>query len=297
MLTSKRYYRLSAYWYPFRVPQLDSNGNPMQDKHGRPLQTRSDQFFPGSSFENVRELYVFDKKFKMLLLDAIERVEIAVRADISLTLGALDTFAHLNPIFLRPSFTKGRNKRGKIKYAEWLDTFNNAVERSRDEFVRHHHDKYGTQSPLPIWIAVELWEFGQLSHFYSGMNTPHCISVATRFRIPDWNLMESWLKSLNYVRNIIAHHGRLWNSVLVIQPKLPLQGAMPDFDALLSLPTLNTKIYFICCILCHFSKIVDSESSWPQQLQDLINSFPLMPRVTIQHMGFPPDWQNHHFWN
>jgi len=291
------YYRLSAFWYPFRiiVPQLDSRGKQLRDKHEKPLQKRSDQFLPGSTFENARDLYVFDKIFKMLLLDAIERVEIAVRADISLTLGALDKFAHLNPAFFRPSFITGVNTRGKTKYDDWLDKYEQAVQRSRDEFVQHHKKKYGSQSPLPIWIATELWDFGQLSHFYSGMKTSHCISIATRFAIPDWRLMESWLRSLNYVRNIIAHHGRLWNNALVIQPAVPPQGLISDFDVLLSNPILNTRIYFVCCILCHFSKVVNPQSTWPQQLKTLINNFPTMPHVSIQDMGFPSDWQNHEF--
>lgn len=292
------YYRLSAYWYPFRVivPQVDSDGNPLLDKHGNALQKRSDQFLAGSTFENARELYVFDKKFKMLLLDAIERVEIAARAEISLTLGALDKFAHLNPAFFRPSFTTRLNTRGKTKYDEWLDKYYNSVRRSKDEFVRHHKKKYGSQSPLPIWIATELWDFGQLSHFYSGLNTPQCVSIAARFGIPDWRLMESWLRSINYIRNIIAHHGRLWNNALVIQPGLPAPGLISGFDVLLSNPTLNTRIYFICCILCYFSRMANSQSTWPQQLQGFINDFPLMPHVSIQDMGFPVDWQDHKFW-
>ncbi len=275
------YYRLSAYWYPFR--KIVEN-------------QRTNDFLPDSKFEDAHALCIFDKNFKLLLLDAIESVEIAVRAEIALHLGSSDIFAHTKPHLFRPQFTTS-NKSGTIQYEIWKKKFNDAVHRSRDEFVKHHERKYGDRSTLPIWIAIELWDFGLLSWFYSGMQTPDCVAVAKRFSIPDWNLMESWLRSLNYVRNIIAHHGRLWNINLADSPKLPTKvGTIVEFDDLLTLPKINTRIYSICCILCHFSKVIDLKSSWSQDLINSIESFPQMPYASIQDMGFPPDWQSHSFW-
>jgi abortive infection bacteriophage resistance protein len=275
------YYRLSAYWYPFR--KIVEN-------------QRTNDFLPDSKFEDAHALCGFDKDFKLLLLDAIESVEIAVRAEIAMHLGSRDIFAHTKPHLFRNRFTSP-DKLGKIQYEIWQKKFNDAVHRSRDEFVTHHNRKYGDRSTLPIWIAIELWDFGLLSRFYSGMNTSDCIAVATRFAIPNWRLMESWLRSLNYVRNIIAHHGRLWNINLVDSPKLPTKnGTIGDFDTLVPLHNVNTRIYSICCILAYFSKVIDPQSAWPRSLIESIESFPQMPYACIQDMGFPPDWQSHSFW-
>lgn len=229
------------------------------------------------------------------MLDAIERVEIATRAEIALHLGAQDTFAHVNPRFFRPSFTTP-DASGRTKHQAWLHKFSEAVNRSKDEFVLRYERKYGVRSPLPIWIAIELWDFGLLSRFYSGLETAHCVAVAKSFSIPHWNLMKSWLRSLNYVRNVIAHHGRLWNLNLADNPSLPRRGVMADFDALVTMPYVGTRIYSICCILSHFSKVVNPQSDWPQHLAALIKSFPTMPYANVQDMGFPADWQNHNFW-
>lgn len=57
------YYRLSAYWLPFEHPK----GNP------------SPRFLPGTSFDTVTALYDFDRRLRLLVLDAIERIEVAVR--------------------------------------------------------------------------------------------------------------------------------------------------------------------------------------------------------------------------
>jgi len=281
------YYRLSAYWYPFR--KIEGG-------------IRADSFLDGSYFEDAQALYVFDKELKLHLLDAIERVEIAVRADIALTLGKRQVFAHEHAPLLHPNFAvvnyrydhaKGRRV---TRHEDWLDRFHKAVGKSRDEFITHYYGKYDAGSPLPIWIAIELWDFGLLSHFYSGMRDRYRRQVASRFAVPDWQLMESWLITLNYVRNVIAHHGRLWNLNLADQPMIPKAGVMVDFDALAVSPTVNSRIYSVCCILCHFSKIINPHSTWPQKLSEIVRSFPVMPHAGIQDMGFPADWQDQSLW-
>jgi len=52
------YYRLSAYFLPFK------NG---------------ESFRPGTEFNDVAGLYIFDRKLRLLVLDAIERIEVALR--------------------------------------------------------------------------------------------------------------------------------------------------------------------------------------------------------------------------
>ncbi len=59
-LSEVNYYRLSAYWHPFRQPC-------------------SDHLQPGTCFETVWDRYVFDRQLRVLTMDAIERVEISIR--------------------------------------------------------------------------------------------------------------------------------------------------------------------------------------------------------------------------
>ncbi|RZA20265.1 MAG: Abi family protein [Proteobacteria bacterium] len=292
------YYRLSAYWYPFRViaSQLDAQGKPILDNRGTPLQVRTDQFLPGSRFEDAHALYVFDKKLKLLLLDAIERIEIAARVEVALVLGERNPFAYTQQQLFHPDFTRVVGPRNQSRFQSCTDKFNDRLRSSKDDFVRHHRDKYG-QAPLPIWIAIELWDFGLLSFYYEGMAFRDRDAVARRFGIPRRNLMGSWLRSLNYIRNVIAHHGRLWNLNLAISPQLPAAGEMQGFDALLSLRNVNFRLYSICCILSYFTKVVNPTSSWPKDVVNLIESVPAMPYVGLQDMGFPTDWETHAFWH
>jgi abortive infection bacteriophage resistance protein len=283
------YYRLSAYWYSFRKTPL----MPHQGAHKIVL-PREDGFFTGSRFEHALELYVFDKRLRLLVLDAVERIEVAMRVSIAYQLGAKDPFAHTNAACLHGNFTKKINPRtNKTRHQEWLNKYNQVLSRSKEDFVQHYKHKYGL--PLPIWVSVELWEFGMLSTFYQGMTVADKSAIAQKYGVPDWQIMESWLRSINFVRNVAAHHSRLWNKNLVDQPKIPKRGVISEFDHLLNKPECHSRLYVMLCILTHFMRGLSVNSSWSKRLRDLIDNFPHVPNLSVIDMGFPASWEKHIF--
>ena len=66
-LSNISYYRLSAYMYPYK-----------QIGDGKFL----DSFIPGTTWDMIYNLYVFDRKLRLLVFDAIERLEVAIRTQI-----------------------------------------------------------------------------------------------------------------------------------------------------------------------------------------------------------------------
>ncbi len=67
------HYRLSGFWYPCRRPKFDNDGNFLKDsKTGLPV--RDDRFQDNINFNDIIELYLFDKKLRQLMLDGIERI-------------------------------------------------------------------------------------------------------------------------------------------------------------------------------------------------------------------------------
>jgi len=292
-LTRIGYYRLSAYWYPLRLPLITQDPITQKIKV-----SRQDKFCPGIKFENTLSIYVFDKRLRLLLLDAIERVEIAIRVDISHILGARDTFAHTNVSMLHGNFTKKIRQNGITAHQEWLTKYNKVLARSKEDFFKHYKNKYGL--PLPIWVSVELWDFGMLSTFYKGMQVADKKVIAGKYGIQDFSVMESWLRTLNYVRNVAAHHSRLWNKNLVDQPKFPKTGEISAFDPFtndqLSSQEVSARLYGVLCILLHMLKIISPNSSWRDRLREMIDQFPQVPPLSISDMGFPLQWQQHDFW-
>lgn len=284
------YYRLSAYWYPLRQVVLSQ-----AEGSSRITVQRIDAFRPGSTFEQALALYVFDKRLRLLVLDAIERIEVALRVDVSYRLGAKDPFAHMQPALLHGNFTKKVNPAsGRTGYQAWSEKHQQMVARSREDFVRHYQQKYG--EPFPIWVAVELWEFGMLSTFFQGMQVRDKDAVAARYGLPDGQLLQSWLRALNFVRNVAAHHSRLWNKNLVDQPKLPRPGALPSFDPGIGQPSISSRLFAVLCILLHLMRVVSPNSSWPTRLRQLLDSFPVAPGLSLGDMGFPAGWSGQPLW-
>jgi abortive infection bacteriophage resistance protein len=287
------YYRLSAYLYPMRTPLISQDQTTQKIKV-----TRQDQFMAGSTFDDALQMYVFDKKLRLLLLDAIERVEVTLRVDISYMLGSKDTFAHTNPCMLHGNFTKKKKLTGLTAHQEWLVKYEKVLKRSKEDFVKHYKYKYGL--PLPIWVSVELWDFGMLSTFYQGMQTSDKTTIATKYGILDFSVMESWLRTLTYIRNVAAHHSRLWNRNLVDQPKLPKIGEIKAFDPLVSasvtVKDVSRRLYGVLCILVYLLKVISPNSSWRDRLCEMVDQFPIIPQLSISEMGFPKDWKSHDFW-
>jgi abortive infection bacteriophage resistance protein len=282
------YYRLSGYLYPFRANLQTSQEKNLKDQ-------TQDTFLPGAKFQDAVLLYVFDKKLRLLILDAIERIEVALRVDIAYLLGKEDPYAYANSNLLHGNFTiKTDTQTGKTKHQEWLTKLEQLVLRSKEKFVTHYKIKYGL--PLPIWVAIELWDFGLLSTFYQGMRVNDKLNIAEKYAIPDWRIMENWLRCLNYARNITAHHSRLWNKNLIDRPKLPRPDEMVSFNPLLGNADVISRVYVVLCILAHFIGYISPRSSWQNRVIALIQSFPCAASISLKDMGFPEDWRQHSFW-
>jgi hypothetical protein len=177
-LSTVNYYRLTGYWHPFRLPN-------------------SDHFRPGTTFERVWERYVFDRKLRLVVMDAIERIEVATRTQISYHHGlAYGPFGYAENASSLPAFSQN-------EYAEFRRRVDEDVGRAREVFVDHFRQKYGdTHGSLPIWVASEVLSFGLVIRMVR--NAPNAVTkpVAAAFGVSR-NVLESWLLTTNTVRNIL----------------------------------------------------------------------------------------------
>lgn len=276
------YYRLSAYWYPFR----EFHVGPVVS--GTPAPIRSDLFVPGATFEEVFQFYVFDKKLRVYLMDGLERIEVAMRAIISDLLGARDTHAHRSPVHLDAGFVRE-------KYTRWLTKQDSHFARSREDFAEHFRSRYPSDEP-PIWIACEVWDWGMLSHFFGGMKPRDKDLVANRFGV-NGRQLETWLRAMNDVRNICAHHSRLWNRGLTVIPRLPVVGAVRELDHLprtnQSLSRLYTVLVLMRVMLQH---IHPTRSDWHRRVAGHALAGPTSPLINASTSGFPAGWETQPIW-
>lgn len=269
-LESVSYYRLSGYLYPFRVDGGDT-------------------YAEGTSLTVVWDRYCFDRRLRVLLLDAIERVEVAVRTQL------VYHFAHTHGAFGHcaedslPELTIAA-------YIEWREGLIVETSRSKEAFKEHFMKKYGdVHRNLPVWMVCELMSMGTLLTFFKGADKTIQSQVAAHFGMPD-ELLLSWFRSLYAARNICAHHSRLWNRVLGYAPGLPQPNKFPDWhhtnDEGKKLFT-NNRCGIILMICRSFLSKITPTSHWHERVEALFAQYPAIP---IAEMGLPENWQQHPLW-
>jgi len=251
------YYRLSAYFLPFK---------------------ERESFRPGTEFNDIAGLYIFDRKLRLLILDAIERIEIALRTSITYEIGhAYGPFGHTDPANFAPN----------LDHAKFMAELASEEHRARETFAAHFRKKYTAESHLPVWMATELLSFGTISILYKSLAPAIKNRISAEFGVSD-RYAASWLHALSYIRNVCAHHKRLWNRELAIKPQLPTRSlAWPH--AVQS----NERLYCILVLLQHMLKVVSPRCHWRDRLFKLFDEH---PDVSLAPMQVPPDWRVRAIW-
>lgn len=265
-LRRANYYRLSAYWYPLR--QRDDAGNVL------------DQFEAGAQWQTVVNLYEFDRQLRLTVMDAVERVEIAVRAQIALQLAQNGgPFGYTSPAMFHPKFP----------HAEWLSKTREEIERSKEEFVRHYKAKYSGFPRIPVWMLTEAISLGNLSRLYRGLYNDSKKPISTAFGAHH-KAFADWLHVLTYVRNVCAHHSRLWNRELAIRPpemKDP-RWAPPHTPR-------NDRVFFVLLILRHTLSALGNGDDWKAACSAVLAPIAAERRWRAA-MGMPDNWIEHPVW-
>lgn len=257
------YYRLSAYRFP-----LTEKGNP-------------DRFLPNTRFSTLWELYEFDRRLRQHLSDALKRIEISVRARLSYVLARAYGPQALSDPKVFPD---------TARHQAALERLDEELKRSDEVFVGHFQKNHNLSRP-PIWAACEVMSFGLLSRFYANISESRLQKeIAQTYRLFPPTL-KSFLEQAVHVRNLCAHHSRLWNRRLTVTMTLPQTQPRAILSSLH--PAEPRKLYNTLVLLGHFVNVISPANTWTRQLVDLIQgtAFDVAPE-----MGFPADWRERDFW-
>lgn len=264
------YYRLTGYLYTFR--EADHS------------------YRAGTTLEMVWRLYTFDHRLRLLMLDAIESIEVHVRTQLAYHFAhAYGAFGYLDAGNL-PNFdvSRGDFNRWETKLLEQMQR--SRQPKGREDFVIHFFTKYGdTHSILPIWMLVELMDFGSTLSFFRGVNDNIRKTVSATMGQPE-EVALSWLLALNAIRNRCAHHARLWNWKVGYPVRIPGARKFPEWHSP-SMP--NNQMGIMLTICRYWLNQINSINHWTQRVRDLFAEFPEIPPAS---MGLPADWTNHPLW-
>ena len=263
-LKNVNYYRLSGYLYPYRQA--------------------NDNFKTGTTFEKVWRHYTFDRRLRLIVMDVIERFEVSIRTQLIYAL------AHANGAF---GYTNPDNfpRLSPEDHERLLKTINDEASRSREKFVVHFRTKYGDNHEyLPLWMAGEIMSFGCTLTIYRGLSDQIKKDIASHYGIPD-QVLTSWLQTINVIRNICAHHSRLWNRELGVKPFIPRKKKYPEWHEPVTI--CQNRVFGILTIFHYLLKIIAPQSNWKSRLLNLLDEYPYISRWS---MGFPDNWKESPLW-
>ncbi len=273
------YYRLSAYFLPY--------------------QSVKDTFNPGTTFKQIIDTYSFDRELRLLVFDCIERIEIAIRTQIIYQMAYHYNDSHWQDnqsLFIKPYYNKIGIK--VDPFSEFQSIISKAkTVRTPEVFIQHYLNNYSSPSNPPSWMCFELLTIGEMSNIYRGLSSKVDKKRIASFFDLHPTVFISWLHSLTYVRNICAHHARLWNKELAIKPELLLN---PTGDWISILFNNNKRLFYFLCVLKYLLLRANPGNNLKVKLENLFAKYSTVP---IKYLGIPTDgtgnmlnWQDEPLW-
>ncbi|HKM11706.1 MAG TPA: Abi family protein [Bacteroidales bacterium] len=258
------YFRLSAYFHPLLK---------MPKKH---------IYKTGAAFKQGLDMYRFDRKLRLLLFNEIEKVEVAIRAEIVNAGCAL-----LKDIFwlTNPQYFKDKNR-----HAQSLLLIEAELSKSKEDHILHFKNNYNNKYP-PAWILAEILPLGVLGNLYINIADRRLQKqIAKTFGLQAPVLI-SWLMVLANIRNICCHHGRMWNREL---PNSPSELKKPTYKWIDDNTANRRRLYYKICMIKYLLHTITPNNKLKQKLIELSQ---LYPTIDFQAMNFPTDWHLQDFWN
>ncbi|WP_373763287.1 Abi family protein [Porphyromonas loveana] len=258
------YFRLSGYFYPLlRQPKT------------------SHIFKQGATFVQAMNLYKFDRKLRLLLFSQIEKIEVAIRAQI-VEKGIQETS---NPKWMMEqeyfSDREHFNTTCLLIQKEWCN--------SKEDFVQHFRDTYSDKEP-PAWILIELIPLGVLAHLFRNIRKKSLRKqIAKCFGVPP-DVFASWIFSLSGIRNICCHHNRLWNRSLPNKPASLIKPNAPWID---NRGLDRSKTYYKIAMIKYLLAYINPNNQFKEALIVLKKEY---PTVDFGATGFPNYWETAPLW-
>jgi abortive infection bacteriophage resistance protein len=270
------YYRLKGYWW-------DSQND-----------FANHTFQPHTYFEDIIDRYNFDRHLRLILFDAIERIEIALRTKmiyhLSMTYGSL---WYLNGLLFNTS-TILINGVAKSVHQNTIEELQKEFKRSQEIFIKDHRYRYPNQN-ADAWKILEVASMGTLSKLYKNLNhqLPEKAMIAKEMGLNLHNELSSWLEAITYVRNMVAHHSRIWSRNMVKRPIENLNNPKGKWFSNPLTQVQTKRPFLIISCMVYLCNEVTPGHQIKTKILDLISNNPNIP---IYKLGFLNDWKNEPLW-
>ncbi|HYX08245.1 MAG TPA: Abi family protein [Bacteroidales bacterium] len=277
LLKNISYYRLKGYWWDMQTDYT--------------LHT----FKPNTYFEDIVARYDFDRNLRLILFDAIERIEIALRTKmiyhLSLSHGGM---WYIDPALFENTVITRKDGTIKTIHQNTLDEVKKEFNRSQERFIKDHRFRFPNQD-ADAWKTLEVASMGSLSKFYKNLKhqLPEKSIIANEMGLSLHNELASWLEAISYVRNIVAHHSRLWSKNMVKKPTEQLNNPIGQWFTRPLTQVQTKKPFLIISSMLYLCNMVAPSHQIKTKILALIHSNPQIP---VYKLGFLNNWQNEPLW-
>ena len=264
------YYRLSAYWLFYENPKAQEGP----------------RFVDGTTFDKVTDLYDFDRNLRRLVMRGTEHVEVSLRGSWAYHLAHSGDDGHS---YLTPQMYQDRSD-----FHKHLAKLASEVGWSRETYIKHYRETYDEPPMPPVWMVAEMMSFGQLSRWYSDLASRNLRNEIASHLGYSQAVLVPLVVHITDIRNICAHHGRLWNRQFLKPPKLAKQPEYIKTSLNWDRTQAPAYLYNSLVMIAHIVQTVAPNSSWPHDVAALLAT-QSSDRLTA--MGCPDDWKSKAVWS
>lgn len=242
-LSCVNYYRFTGYALPFLASR--------------------EKFSSGAKFNYLYAAYLFDRKLRDLMSDALEAVELTFRCLFARTFSE----AH-GPLGYRDpaSFSSSRSH----ELQTILDKLDAEFDRSDEVCAKHFRAVYDAP---PLWSLVEVVSFGALVRMYRICSKADQNAVSSLYGFRG-DVLASYLQHLVVVRNLCAHHCRIYDRRFSYRfPTLLAWRSVPNLDTAALFP----QFALVYRLLKPTDRVVFDRDVWRKKLCDFLHTIPRNP--------------------
>ena len=257
ILSNINYYILTGYIYQYK--------------------NSDDKYTNGLTFDKMYRIYLFDKKFRNLLWCVIEIIEISLKTKIAYeSAHKLGAFGYLE----KSNFKNQEEFDILVKKLKKQLKMNNNL-----EFVKHHYEKY--DGKFPIWVGINVFTMGMLYNYYKNI-AENIIeksikkTVASEYNTGSMQLC-SWIENILYIRNMLAHHMRIYNVRFQKVPAKCKKNHKENYSKTKRIfDTVHIMKFMILDKDIWNNNIIMNMSALFEEYSDIID---------ISLLGFPKEWE------
>ena len=254
----------------------------------RMFQTGDNHFFyEGVEFADLISLFNFDNELRHITFKAIEKIEIAYRVAISNIMCKKygSHWFNKKETFKTQIDSKTNQEIDHVQICK--DIINKEIKKKDDEyaetFIANYYNKYSEPEFPPFWMVIETFTIGSLNKLYQNINPKDKKEIIEYLGFTSdakFIRFSNWLYALSVIRNICAHHSRLFNRIFRISPSK--HEKIEEFKK-----ADNNRFYYIAMIINYYLITMAQDKSFENDLQKLFNKYKFVNKTK---MGFPDQW-------